>query len=188
MSNQPIPLTYALPGQTPRRSRGLFGWFVLGALTLAVFLVLTIRPAPTEISLSHFYQLLAAGKIQSITVQGNQIRGMLDSPLPGARSPDVAFRTQLPPGMSASWSFIEWLLENRHGAEVSVDGTENLAATILVPLIPWVLIFGFIWFFVFRTLRRQGIQVHRPVGSAQDPLRVVVVDAPVAPLAPSEPS
>src|SRR5688500_752925 len=38
---------------------------------------------------------------------------------------------------------------------VTTAPRESLFARVLVPLVPWLLIFGFIWFFVFRQLRKQ---------------------------------
>jgi len=32
----------------------------------------------------------------------------------------------------------------------------NLLVDFIVPLVPWILIFGFLWFFVLRTQRRQS--------------------------------
>ena len=36
------------------------------------------------------------------------------------------------------------------------ENNQNLLSTILIPLIPWLLIFAFIWFFVFRQLRNSA--------------------------------
>jgi preprotein translocase subunit YajC len=35
-----------------------------------------------------------------------------------------------------------------------VETSANLLVNVLLPLVPWFLIFAFIWFFVFRQLRR----------------------------------
>src|SRR5438552_9013191 len=65
------------------------------------------------------------------------------------------FRVPLPEGTTSNWAFTQWLIENRGDAGLGVrDGGQNLLVNIFVPLIPWLLIFGFIWFFVFRQLRR----------------------------------
>src|SRR5207247_1206744 len=39
---------------------------------------------------------------------------------------------------------------------VKVENNTNLILQVLLPLIPWLLIFGFIWFFVFRQLRNSA--------------------------------
>ena len=61
-------------------------------------------------------------------------------------------------------------------------GSNNLLLNILVPLIPWLLIFFFIWFFVFRVLRRAQT-------TPAEPMRVIVVNPPggQAPASPASP-
>jgi ATP-dependent Zn protease len=57
--------------------------------------------------------------------------------------------------MGSNWDFVRWLLENSRGtATVEIRNANNVLVNILLPLIPWLLIFGFIWFFVFRQLRK----------------------------------
>jgi hypothetical protein len=61
-----------------------------------------------------------------------------------------------------------------------------------VPLIPWLLIFGFIWFFVFRQLRMQGVRGQQPtpvyvVNSAGPPGGFGAGPAPAAPVPPATP-
>jgi hypothetical protein len=64
------------------------------------------------------------------------------------------FQVALPAGSTGNWAFMQWLLDNRQNAMVRVENNPNWLFQVLIPLIPWLLIFGFIWFFVFRNLRK----------------------------------
>jgi ATP-dependent Zn protease len=67
------------------------------------------------------------------------------------------YRVNLPQGMSGDWNFVHWLMDNHngHAAAVHFDNGQNLVVNLLLPLIPWLLIFGFIWVFVFRRMKDQ---------------------------------
>ena len=60
------------------------------------------------------------------------------------------------PNATSNWDFTAWLLDHRGTADVKVDNNQNLLINMLLPMIPWLLIFGFIWFFVFRQLRNSA--------------------------------
>jgi ATP-dependent Zn protease len=143
------------------------------AIFLAVaffFLTAQTRPAGQfAMPLSVFEAELAADNVERVDVEGDVLVGKLRTQRTIENQPVLTFRTALPPGTTAGWNFMEWLLENRRNATVNVNNDENLLLNILVPLIPWLLIFGFIWFFVFRQLR--GAQTN-----AAQPMRVIVVN------------
>jgi ATP-dependent Zn protease len=48
-------------------------------------------------------------------------------------------------------------------AEVRVENNPNLFVNLVLPLVPWLLIFLFIWFFVFRQLRKASPQPTKPM-------------------------
>ena len=47
-------------------------------------------------------------------------------------------------------------MNKRGDTKVEAKNQSNLLMNILLPLVPWLLIFGFIWFFVFRQLRNSA--------------------------------
>jgi hypothetical protein len=49
-------------------------------------------------------------------------------------------------------------MEHRNGATLRLENNPNVLGNILLPVVPWLLIFLFIWFFIFRQLRRQSPQ------------------------------
>ncbi len=59
--------------------------------------------------------------------------------------------------MGNEWSFVKWLLDNSNGAVVNVDSDPSLLVNFLIPLLPWLMVLGFVWFFILRPLRK-----HKP--------------------------
>jgi ATP-dependent Zn protease len=159
--------------------RNAFGWILFIACAVTLFLLLNKNERRhSQMALSDFRDQLFAGNVAWVTVGNDGLYGELEQALPHADTTVQAFRVELPPGTTANWNFTLWLLENRNGATIDVNNSNSLLMSILVPLIPWLLIFGFIWFFVFRQLRNAG---QRP----KEPLPVIVVNAgsPGAPTA-----
>jgi ATP-dependent Zn protease len=162
---QPPPLNYADPAirPPPRRFRfgAVFGGVFLIGVAILLFLLLSSRPTTSNariIPLSEFADRLEGKQIHRVVVERDELRGTCIPPRSSYSQPDgVPFRTALPPGMGENWGFLQWLLANRGNAEVVVRNTDNnYVINILLPVIPWLLIFFFLWFFVFRQRRKTG--------------------------------
>jgi cell division protease FtsH len=139
-----------------RFSRGLFGWFLVGALCITLFLLLSNnRSAYTSISLSDVFSQFEAKNVANVVVENAQIKGKFKTPVAFNSQQVSQFRAEIPPG-AAQGPFLISLMDHRNGADISAENSDNLILSIIVPLIPWLLIFGFIWFFVFRQLRNAG--------------------------------
>lgn len=160
----------------PRRRKVWFGCLLFAVLCVAVFLM-TKPPGARSVTvdLSDFRAQLANGNVAAVSIEGDSLAGQFRQPMvvPSYPSPILSFRTDLPSGMGNNWAFTEWLLENSNGAAVRVNNSQSLLMSILVPLIPWVLVFGFVWFFVFRQMRSQGKKTVEAVP-------VFIVDTPPA--------
>ena len=168
--SQPPPLQYSSPmapaAAPPKRPfRRLVAWALLLGVGLFLFLLLSQRSpsavqtaAGEQIALSDFTNALEAKRVRWVAIGRSELRGEFVSAetLPDGRVLRQ-FRTPLPDGMGESWGFVEWVLSSRGSATVPVAQTPNsLVMNILLPLIPWLLIFGFIWLTVFRQLRKAG--------------------------------
>ena len=70
------------------------------------------------------------------------------------------FKVEIPAGNAQQWQMTQYLLSkaNEKGRVTTLraENSQSLVVNILVPLIPWLLIFGFVWFFVFRQLRNSA--------------------------------
>jgi cell division protease FtsH len=143
-----------------RFSRGLFGWFLFGTLCIVLFILLNrSRPAHSEVTLGDFRTELLANNVKNVTLEGDELRGEFVNPVqyPGRTGGGVRkFRATVPPG-ALSQELLVWILANAPPrTEIGAENSQNLLMTILVPLIPWLLIFGLIWFFIFRQLRNSA--------------------------------
>jgi len=141
--------------------RGLFGWVLFIALAILLFMLLNkTSQQHSLIPVSDFESRLMDDKVRKLTVQSDDVLGEFRNPesIPGiATGPVTRFRVTYPAGtFSSSSTQFRWIMDNRRTAEVTAENNNNLVINILVPLIPWLLIFGFIWFFVFRQLRNSA--------------------------------
>ena len=149
------------PNGGMRFGRGLLGWVLFIGLAIMLFVLLQQKNnVHTLIPLSEFHTLLQDSKVQVVRIDGDELIGELVEPqvVPGASSKDKIqrFRTVLPTGTSSSPELTLWLLNNRQTAKVEAENSQNLLFNILIPIVPWLLIFGFIWFFIFRQLRNSA--------------------------------
>ena len=165
---QTYPLDYGLGPKPSRIGKGLIGWvlFIALAITL-VFLLKSNAPKFQKIALSDFYSQLLAGNISQVTIDGDELTGSIVNRQSGATT---AFEADMPTGSGSNWACTQWLLEHSMGARVLVNNQSNVLSNILLPLVPWLLIFGFVWFFLFRKVRKasqaQAAMPQVPVGSA----------------------
>ena len=154
--------------------KGLIGWFLFIALAVGLFMLLQKDHANYPvIALSDFTSRLELDKVRTVEVRSDELVGEFTRPEPVGNDLVGKFRVPLPEGTSNS--FLPWLIEHRQNAKVMASNQPNLVLNILVPLIPWILVFGFVWFFVFRQLRKQQ---NNKVGDA---IKVYVVNFPGEP-------
>ena len=147
------------PAGGMRFGRGLFGWVLCIGLAIMLISLLTLKNKTySKISLSEFQQKLVDDKVQSVTIEGDELDGTFTSAqtIVGAQGPVVNFQTSVPSGASQTWAFSQWVLDHRKNAEVKVENNQNLIINLLIPIIPWVFFIGLIYFFVFRQLRNSA--------------------------------
>jgi cell division protease FtsH len=139
-----------------RFGRGLFGWVLAVGVVIMLITLMQMKGKAPTISLSELTNQLKENNVQSVMIDGDEVEGKLIAPKVIGTDKVTDFRTPIGPNATSNWDFTAWLLANRGEAEVKVDNNQNLLINMLLPLIPWVLIFGFIWFFVFRQLRNSA--------------------------------
>jgi cell division protease FtsH len=161
--DRPQPPKPRRPGMSNgglRFGRGLFGWVLFVALAIMlIILVNQHRANYVPISLDQFITRLQHDKIASVTIETDEISGSLRNKedIPNAGNNVTLFRTPSPVGSAGGWpDFTKYVYENRGTASVTIDNQSNVILQVILPLIPWLLIFGFIWFFVFRQLRNSA--------------------------------
>src|SRR5581483_4263807 len=133
--------------------RGVFGWVLFIGLAIMLFVLLRQQQVNTaDVSWSDLKEMMAAGKVRTITIESDQLLGEYNSAAPGT---PTKFRTPLQPTMVDS-NLLEKLTDNRGTAEIKISNSQNIVLQVILPFIPWLLIFGFVWFFIFRQLRNSA--------------------------------
>jgi len=139
---------------------GLVGWLLF--IGLAVLLVMLVRGGnrtQQKIATGDFMNVFLADKVLSLKVEGDEVSGKLKEKtnltVDGTSQPVTEFRAEFPTGYMAEGGFRE-LLKTKVTTRIEVDNRDSFWVNILLPFIPWLLIFGFIWFFVFRQIRSAG--------------------------------
>jgi ATP-dependent Zn protease len=162
--------------------KGLFGWVLFIALAVMLFMLLNKQQANSApLSIGELARHLERDNVSYVDLGEDQLYGEFRPPqiVKGVRV--QKFRVPLPAGASGDWALTQWLLDTRQSAGIGVaDKGPNLLTNIIIPLIPWVLIFGFIWFFVYRQLRN-----HSQSGEIKPwPVYIVSSPDPIKPGAP----
>jgi cell division protease FtsH len=140
--------------------RGLFGWVLFIALAVLLFMLLNKSSNTHQsIAVSDFESRLVNDQVKKAVIQSDDVVGEFRNPetIPNATTTVTKFRATYPAGtFNNGGPQFRWIMDNRKNAEVQAENNQNILINILVPLIPWLLIFGFIWFFVFRQLRNSA--------------------------------
>ncbi len=142
-----------------RVPRGLFAWVLF--ISLLIMLVMLLRstgPNSQQIPISDFETLLKNDHVQEFTIDGNDVEGQVKEniQIPGAPAGTHFFKTEYPEGTFSNGTYLAQLMTMHGDSKVDAKNESNLLINILLPLVPWLLIFGFIWFFVFRQLRNSA--------------------------------
>ena len=160
MSQLPAqPLSYHAPPPAPPATRRGWGkwlaWTLFVVVALLLFMLLSKQDsAYTKIPFSEFAEHLQKGRVSWVIIEAQEATGQFNSPQTVAGRQRLHFLTELPDSAVHDWAFAEWLMKNSGGAEIRYRSTHSLFINILLPLIPWLLIFAFVWFVVFRALRK----------------------------------
>jgi cell division protease FtsH len=144
-----------------RFSRGLFGWFLVIALGVSVYLLLKMSTTTSStLPLSEAERLIRDGEVMRLSLEGDQIRGTLRSPKSYQYPrPITEFRAETPTGWlqgPGTARILDLNNESKTRAEVVADYGQNVFLSLFLPFIPWLLIFGFIYFFLYRQLRNSA--------------------------------
>jgi cell division protease FtsH len=139
-----------------RFGRGLFGWVLFIGLAIMLWILFQKGTSKPVIPWSDFTVQLKQGNVKEVKLSDGEITGTFISPQHIGAITTTDFRTKVANKGASGWDVQQFVTENRHSAQVSYEGDNSLLIDLVVPLIPWILIFGFIWFFVFRQLRNSA--------------------------------
>jgi cell division protease FtsH len=152
------------PGLNPggmRFSRGLFWWVVLIGLGVMMFMLFqNSRNGYTEIPLNKFRDDLVNNKIDWIKIEGDEIDGAYkDHQAPPAippAQPTKNFMVTFPSGAFQNGDLVTWILDNGGETKINASNSQPILLNVLLPVVPWLLLFVVIYFVLFRQLRNSG--------------------------------
>jgi cell division protease FtsH len=136
-----------------KMSRNLVSWLVLLGLAVVLVALLSesLASAP-RISVTEFKKLVDNQLIAQLTIKEDGLiegeRTRTDGQSPGE---SLQFQV-LYPREAMDSAFVEGLIEQLPDAEIKFV-KPNQYLMVLATMLPWILIFAFIWFFIFRQLR-----------------------------------
>ena len=140
-----------------RFSRGLFGWFLFGALCIALFVLLNNQGrSQSQVDLGVVLSEIEGGNIAKLVISDSgELKGEFTSAVAvgNGQQKVTHFRATIPTGPAVT-PIIDRILQHRDPTlSLKAEKDQSLLLNVLIPFIPWLLVFGFIYFFVFRQLR-----------------------------------
>ncbi|GMU80693.1 MAG: ATP-dependent zinc metalloprotease FtsH [Planctomycetota bacterium] len=150
------------PKPPMRMNSGTFSWIILlGVLFMLLVVFGRSFSGPPEISATNFTNELEQGRVKSIEIRNT--------------GSFIAILTETHPNFNTDRVLVKWPLvggENFNQFKSVVDTAANRAGgkhvdivdkqsdgvwmAILLNILPWLVLFGILWFFVFRQLRQAG--------------------------------
>jgi cell division protease FtsH len=139
-----------------RMSRGVLSWVVFIVFSLMlVMMVMTNMTNRTDLSWDAFRSELVDKNIEKVTIREDSIIGELKESKTANQNKN--FLVELLPGKMDLYKLVnEDFPRYCPEAKIVFDNNSNIVWQIIFQMVPWILIFAFIWFVVFRQLRGVG--------------------------------
>jgi len=137
--------------------RGVMSWVVFFGLAMMLVVLLSKSVNnPTKIDIVQFGRRLDAGEIRRIVIRDNSITGRFKKTDADAADAKYDFEVDYPPG-SLTDDFVERIRQKMTaaGGILMYEG-RSAFIDVVIMLLPWLLIFLFLWLVVFRQLRNAG--------------------------------
>ncbi|HSH96527.1 MAG TPA: ATP-dependent metallopeptidase FtsH/Yme1/Tma family protein, partial [Roseimicrobium sp.] len=140
--------------------RGLFGWMLFVGLAIMFFMLMRQgRTTQNKIVYMEFINQLTNNNVVAVVIDGNEATGSLNDPkkVPGIAPGTNTFTTLIWPDQNVPGDIVVKILEKAPAScKLEFKSNTNIVINLLLPLIPWLLIFGFIYVFIFRQLRNSA--------------------------------
>jgi cell division protease FtsH len=148
-----------------RFSRSMLGWILILAIAVLIFVMFHQEKGPDQVAYSDFRAKVESGQLTQITIKEDggyyTLIGSLDptksgTPVTQNGAPSKVM-TRVPPTAldgPGFWAFTE--LAKRNNVKIDYTPSSNLFLTLVLNILPYVLIFLFIWFFFLRQIRSAG--------------------------------
>jgi len=140
-------------GPGPKKyPRNMFSWVLFLLLGVMMLTLLNgVGQRRQEIPFSEFLDRLENKEVKKVTVFNDRADGQMKESAMEGKDPETAtFKVQLISGTGKEGWFASLLTAS--GAEV-VNEAPNTLIQVLIGILPWLLIFGVLYFFIFRQFR-----------------------------------
>jgi cell division protease FtsH len=139
-------------------ARGAFGWIMIAGLAIMLlFLFNQGASQGNRISIDEFWTHVQNGNVKEVVIKENVITGEFRNPLPHGDAKTTKFEcTYL--NAADNLEDIRKGIQEKSPREVKIasEAGNSLLVSVLISFVPWILIFGLLWFLVFRQLRQAG--------------------------------
>lgn len=141
-------------GPNVRLSRNAISWLVLLGLAMVLVGVLTDRMEPTKkITIDQFYRLVETQQIKTLIIKEDGfVEGIREFDADASEENTTPGFTVMFPREAIDGEFVRLMVAQLPEAEVRSE-KPNQFVLIMLSMLPYLLIFGFIWFFIFRQIR-----------------------------------
>ncbi len=146
-------------GKPPvRMSRGAFSWLLV--IAIAVLLLVMLNRSMNnakEIGVPEFWRAVENGQIESLVAHDTTITGNFKERPKDSETKKFVVNYRVDDFGELSKRIEETSERGGHATPVyEYEPENNLLTTVLITMLPWLLIFGVIWYFLFRQLRQSG--------------------------------
>jgi cell division protease FtsH len=145
------------PRPPMRMNRGAFGWLMIVGLALILIMIFSRgMNGAQEITYTALETHLTNGNVERLEIRYDE-----GTAIATLRKAEPNFNTKkvkvvLPGDLAKSEAFMRKVESARPPVDVEFKHNQNIWLTVLVQMLPWILIFGLIWFFFLRQLRQTG--------------------------------
>ncbi len=145
------------PKPPVRITRGAFSWLIIFGLALTFLILLQQgRSSAHKLTVTAFWKEVAENNVESIVVRDSTITGTLKQAPPDAPSDIKEFTCNYPKPAENFEEIRTKLNDLDRNVRIEYKPDNNLLLQVFITMIPWLLIFAFLWFIVFRQFRQSG--------------------------------
>ena len=140
----------------PKYPKNIYSWFLFFMLAMMMIVMLTdVGSRAEEIDFKEFRRRVENKEIDSVTISSDHLIGEMKEEAMEGKDTDSSktFKVVLQPGIGREAWFNDLLTSNEIKYEYD---TPNTFYQILINLLPWILIIGIFYFFIFRQFRGAG--------------------------------
>ncbi|MHC4063060.1 MAG: ATP-dependent zinc metalloprotease FtsH [Planctomycetota bacterium] len=142
-------------GPNLKMSRGIVSWLIFISLALMLLVMLSSTGmGPKQIPIDQFWTEVQNGRIEKIVLRDDSITGEF-RPSQGADPKEsLEFELLYPPNAQDD-AFVQRLISESPETTIKRE-PKSMWVNLLISLLPWLLIFAFIWFVILRQVRNAG--------------------------------